>query len=114
MNNSIAILFEKSDPIVRDIYTKLLTELVKLGQIIEDPKKTSIHLKNKTGFAGIHPRKSYLILNVVSSNPIKSPRIMKQEQVSKSRFHNELKLEDLKDVDSEVITWLKEAYLLMS
>jgi hypothetical protein len=34
------------------------------------------------------------------------------ERVSANRFHNEMLLESPKDVDAEVIGWLKAAYAL--
>jgi hypothetical protein len=100
-------------PEVKELYQKLLSELKKFGEVIVEEKKTSIHLKNRAGFAGVHPRKNYFILNIVSSTAINSSRITKREQVSKSRFHNELRIEKPEDIDDEVLLWLKEAYELM-
>jgi uncharacterized protein DUF5655 len=45
-------------------------------------------------------------------HPIQSQRITKTEQVSKSRFHNEVKLASPSDVDEELLGWLKDAYRL--
>ncbi|MFA9288621.1 MAG: DUF5655 domain-containing protein [Weeksellaceae bacterium] len=98
---------------VKALYQQLLNDIDIFGNIIIEEKKTSIHLKNRAAFAGVHPRKSYLILNIVSSEPIVSPRIMKTEQVSKSRFHNELKIEKAEDIDDELIKWLHKAFDLM-
>jgi Domain of unknown function (DUF5655) len=74
--------------------------------------RTSIHLVRTVGFAGAHPRKSYLILNLRTDSVLESPRIFKSEQVSKNRFHNEVKLTSPHDVDEELLGWLKEAYAL--
>ena len=63
-------------------------------------------------FAGVHPRKSYLLLNLRTDHPIESQRITKTEQVSKSRFHNEMKLASPEGVDEELLGWLKDAYAL--
>ncbi len=101
-------------PVVKDLYNTLLAELKKFGNVVEDVKKTSIHLKNGKAFAGIHPRKNYFILNIVSSSPIKSPRIIKTEQVSKNRFHNELRVEKPADINVELLGWLKTAHELMA
>ncbi len=99
-------------PEVKKLFSDLQVKLKKFGPIIIEEKKTSFHIKNKSSFAGVHPRKNYFILNIVSSTPIKSPKLMKQEQVSKNRFHNEIKIEKIEDMSSEVINWLKNAYAL--
>ena len=101
-------------PEVKLLYTTLLNKLYEFGKVISEEKKTSIHLKNRAAFAGVHPRKDYFFLNIVSSAPIKSPRILKQEQVSKSRFHNEVRVEKMEDINRELLVWLKKAYILMA
>ena len=98
---------------VKDLYKILLGTIRKFGEVTVEEKKTSIHLKSGKGFAGVHPRKNYFILNIVSSSPIKSPRITKTEQVSKNRYHNELKIKKPFDINEELIAWLKTAYDLM-
>jgi hypothetical protein len=105
-------LFTRRDDVVRSIYDRLLEALHAIGPFQEEPKKTSIHLVHAVGFAGIHPRKSYLLLNLRTDHPIESQRITKTEQVSKSRFHNEVKLASPSDVDEELLGWLKDAYRL--
>jgi Domain of unknown function (DUF5655) len=105
-------LFTSKDEAVRSIYSSLLEALHTLGPFQEEPKKTSIHLVRTVGFAGVHPRKSYLILNLRTASPLENPRITKSEQVSKNRFHNEVKLISPSDIDEELLNWLKEAYAL--
>jgi hypothetical protein len=104
--------FEGRDPIVKTIYDRVLSESRKFGSVIEEPKKTSIHLVNKSAFAGVVTRKNALILNLKSAAPIKHKRISKTEQISAGRFHQEIKLTAPDEVDSLLVDWLKEAYLL--
>jgi hypothetical protein len=105
-------LFESRDPNVRAIYDELLKRLRKIGPVAIEPKKTSIHLVSGTAFAGVHPRKSNVLLNIKTATALKSPRVRKIEQPSKSRFHNELLLESPRDVDTQLMSWLTEAYKL--
>ncbi len=63
-------LFVGKDDVVRSIYQRLLEVLHSLGLFEEEAKKTSIHLVHGVGFAGAHPRKSYLILNLRTDAPI--------------------------------------------
>jgi sorbitol-specific phosphotransferase system component IIBC len=98
---------------VKALYEQLLEELNKFGKIVVEEKKASFHIKGSgAAFAGVHPRKTYFIINIVAAAAIKNPRIMEQEQVSAHRFHNRVKVEKAADIDKELLNWLKEAYLL--
>jgi hypothetical protein len=78
----------------------------------EDPKKTSIHLNHKTAFAGIRTQKKALLVNIKSAEAIKDARISKSEKLSASRYHQEIKLTSVEEVDSQLVGWLREAYLI--
>ena len=106
--------FVGKEATTRKIYDSLLTKSRKFGSVVEDPKKTSIHLNNKTAFAGIATRKSAIILTIKSDRRLSSPRIHKSEQTSASRFHHEIRLSSPADVDAELTRWLKAAYELSS
>ena len=58
----------------------------------------------------MHPRKSAVILNLRLARPLEGQRIVKSEQVSKSRYHNEVRLTSPDEVDAELAGWLREAY----
>lgn len=109
---SVDALFVGKDAVVPAIYHRLIEVLHALGPFREEPKKTSIHLVHTSGFAGIHPRKSFLYLNLRMDRPLQGERVAKSEQVSKNRYHNEVKVTAPDDVDGELIEWLKEAYAL--
>jgi hypothetical protein len=96
-------------PPVRAIYQRLLSTVKAIGPFTEDPKKTSIHLTRRSAFAGIATRKNALILTIKSATDIKSSRIFKREQASANRWHLEVRLENPKQVDAELKSWLKAA-----
>src|SRR5689334_25231119 len=94
------------DPTARKVYDAILAATAKFGAVKAEEKKTSVHLVAKTAFAGVHPRKGAVLLNIRSDTPIKSKRIRKLEQVSAKRFHNEMLIDSPDDLDAEVIRWL--------
>ena len=104
--------FADKDPIVRALYNKLLEILNGFGPIIEEPKKSSIHLVRKSALAGVETRKSYLLLNIKADHKLESPRIVKTDQPSANRFHHKVKIESQDDFDAELEIWLKEAFLI--
>jgi uncharacterized protein DUF5655 len=104
--------FVGKDPVVRAIYEQLKKSIKRFGPIVEEPKKTSIHIVNKTALAGVATRKGHIVLTIKSDRKLASPRIHKSEQTSASRFHHEVKLTSPADVDEELIGWLKAAFSL--
>jgi uncharacterized protein DUF5655 len=109
---SVQSHFEGKAPVIHQIYDQLLKTLKQLGPVIEEPKKTSIHLVNATALAGVATRSDYLILTIKSDHKLTSPRVHKMEQPSAKRFHSEIKLKSPIDIDAELIGWLKDAYAL--
>jgi hypothetical protein len=100
------------EQIVTDIYQKLIASLQKFGPLKIEPKKTSIHLGNRFGFAGVYTRKDYINLEVHLNYKLTDKRVVKVEQASANRFHHTIKLTQTKDIDKELLTWLKQAYEL--
>ena len=73
-------LFIGKDDVVRSLYDRLVEALHTVGPFQEEQKKTSLHLVQTVGFAGVHPRKSSLLLNVRTDHPIESNRSRKQNK----------------------------------
>src|SRR6201990_2023057 len=94
------------EKIVAKMYNKLIKDLQKFGSIKIEPKKTSIHLGNRFGFAGVYTRKDYINLEVHLNNKLTSKRVSKMEQASANRFHHTIKLTSPKDIDKELLGWL--------
>jgi hypothetical protein len=109
---SVKSHFEGKEASVRQTYDRLLKNARQFGPVIEEPKKTSIHLVNRTAFAGVATRKSAIVLTIKSDRKLSSPRIHKSERTSANRFHHEVKLVSPVEVDAELVKWLKDAYAL--
>lgn len=102
------------------VYSAIVSRLRKqvgAGKAVEDPKKTCVHItagKGGTAYAGLHPRKGAVLLNMRLDQPLSSSRIRKVEQVSRNRYHCEMVLAAVGEVDDEVLAWLTEAWKLAS
>jgi hypothetical protein len=113
MSKTDEALFAQAGPAALAVYKALIKALKPLGRVGVEVKKTSVHLAGaKSAFAGAHPRKTGVLLNIRSRAKIASPRIRKVEQVSANRFHNELLLSAPSDIDAELLVWLRGAYEL--
>lgn len=107
-------VFARSEPRVRTVVRSLIDRAQALPGVVVDPKGTCLHLNHRTAFAGLHPRRDALLLNVRSRAPIGSPRIRKIERVSANRFHNELLVDSVEAIDGELMQWIAEAHALAS
>ncbi len=99
-------------PVVAEVYDALVKGVRKFGPRTEEPKKTSVHLVRRTAFAGFNPTKSTVSITIRLSHDIESPRIAKREQASANRWHLDLKIASPREVDAELLGWLREAYEL--
>jgi hypothetical protein len=105
-------VFARSEPHVRTLVVALIERALALSGVSVDPKETCIHLNRRVAFAGLHPRKSALFLNLRTSAPIESPRIRRHERASANRYHNEMLLESADAIDQELMDWIAEAHAL--
>lgn len=112
MSKDVRPHFDGKDPLVKKIYDRLIEACCTFGPVKVESKQTSIHLVNRSAFAGVHTRNNYLNLEVVLSKSLLSTRVDKIDQVSANRYHHRFKLVSVKDVDKELKSWLREAYKL--
>lgn len=112
MTGEVQAILSRADPAVRDTYAAILSAVQGFGPVAVELKKASVHLVAGSAFAGIHPQIKKLRLNIRLARKLQQSRIRKAEQVSASRFHNEMDLASTTEVDGEVIEWLSEAYEL--
>jgi hypothetical protein len=110
--HSVVDHFDGREPVVAAIYAAILKAALKLGPVLEEPKKTSIHLVRDTAFAGVATRKNALLLTLKSTRDFDSPRIVKRERPSAKRWYLYVRLESPRDVDAELRRWLAASYEL--
>lgn len=94
---------------LRPIHDKLLPALKKLGDFEEAPKKTYVSYRRKKQFAMIGPATNTRVevgLNVKGLP--KHPRLI--DQGAGKMCNYVVKLTDAKEVDAELIGWIKAAY----
>ncbi|AIE86927.1 DUF5655 domain-containing protein [Fimbriimonas ginsengisoli] len=106
----IPSLFE-GRPKASEIYGSLVPVLNALGAHSVEEKKSSLHVvAGRAAFLGVHPRKDGLRLNLVLARQLAGPRVAKAEQVSAKRYHNEVDIKDVGEIDEELRAWISEAY----
>lgn len=107
MNESVVT---NASPAAQELYRDLIRAIRTLGPFEEELKKTSVHLSRASAFAGVQFRRQYLLVTIKSGTPIKCQRVSKSEQVSKNRWHSEVRVSSDTDIDSQLLAWLRAAY----
>lgn len=108
--HSVEQHFAQKEPTVRATYDALLQVARRFGDVVEEPKKTSIHLVAHSAFAGVATRRKKLVLTIKSAVAIEHRRVVKCEKLSANRWHFDVHLESPHDVDTTLAAWLRSAY----
>jgi hypothetical protein len=93
-----------------EIYQRIRAYSETLGPVVEEVKKTCIHLVNGSAFVGIHPRKRGVLMTLRTRTQINSPRVRKQLQASANRWYSDVLIESGDEIDDELCAWISEAY----
>ena len=95
-----------------ELYTELLSLLKTIGKFETEQKKESVHIVRGRAFVGVHPKKSYLGVNIVLEKGKTSLKADKIEQVSSHRFHHFFKITSKRQMNRSFVRLLHEAYHL--
>ena len=109
---AIERVFARSEPEVRALVRTVVERALALPGTAVDPKGTCLHLNHRVAFAGLHPRKTALFLNLRTAAPIESPRVRRLERASANRFHNEMLIASAGEIDDELLGWIAGAHAL--
>jgi len=104
----------RADPALQRVYARLLKAVQALGRVVEERGERSVLLRSRGGFLGVHPKRDCLDLQIVTDHVIRAARVMKVDPVSARRFHVHVRIASQKEVDAELMGWLREAYDLMA
>lgn len=104
-------LLVNKEKTVSELLETILSILEQFGPFQIEVKKTSLHLVKEKAFLGIHPKKKWLDINIVSNQAIDHSLITKNEHISKNRWHNNLRLSSVEEVDDTLKKLLQAAYL---
>lgn len=106
---SINKVFEKY-PEIFPLFNKLKNKVLEFGEIKIYPVKNAVMFAVHSTFLAVKPHKNYIALEFTSKKNYTEFPIEKSVRISKSRFAHFLKIDSRKNIDIQLINWLKEAY----
>ena len=109
---SVEDFLNAATPKATELYNRF-TELVQTyGQVSIVPTQTRIDFRVRTILASVEFREDSLLVLLVLSERLESPRIIRVDTYTQSSFANYLYIRTLDDYDAEFSAWLQEAYNL--
>lgn len=109
--NSLVDAQYKGKENLKPIYDKLVKEILKFGKDVElAPKKAYVSLRRKKQFGLIQPSTKTRVDIGVNLKGVDPSGVAEKAGSWNAMVTHRIRLEDSKDVNKEVIKWLKEAY----
>jgi hypothetical protein len=109
--HTVRQFFEGKSAKVKALYRAYVKFARQLGPFIIDPAKTRISFQGRVRFAGVSgTTKDSLIIGFWLKRRVESPRFMKVDVYPRNDHVYKLRLSDVKELDAELLGWLREAY----
>jgi hypothetical protein len=94
---------------MRPIHEKLMKEIGKFGEFEIAPKKGYVSLRRKKQFVMIGPKTNTRFeVGINAKDLTENPRLLEQPKGSMCNYI--VNVTDAKEVDSELVSWIKSAY----
>ena len=105
---------KNKSPQVIATFDKLMRELDKFGEINLNPVKTSVQVKAGATFLSIKPKKEYTEIEFQLGEEVDRLPIYKNIRISKNRVLHFAILKSPKEVNIQLVNWLKKSYELVN
>ena len=96
--------------VVKEIYDRMMARVSKFGNVIVSPARHAILVTSASTFLAVKPKKEWLDIEFILGRIVTDFPINKTVRTNKTRVAHFVRLESPKDVDKQLIGWLKEAY----
>jgi hypothetical protein len=103
-------LFQGKSQAGQDRYQALCDQINRRGPLQERIKAISVSFENRKRFASALIRDRSIKLILRTNHKITSPRIRNTEQVAANSFDHTVLISSPRDIDTELMEWLGEAY----
>lgn len=95
----------------RPVYDKLITDIIKFGNDVEiSPKNSYVSLRRKKQFAMLQPATKLRFEIGINLKGQESSGKLEEVEAKNSMCSHKIFITDIKDIDDEVLNWLKTAY----
>ncbi|MBL7159499.1 hypothetical protein ISS85_03415 [Candidatus Microgenomates bacterium] len=105
--------FEGKEQIVKQLYSEIIKKVKKeIGPFRFDSVSCCIRLVKNFAFAAVIPMKDKIRVGFTLKYLLKNSRVFKHAQISANRHNYRVEIKSKKEIDEELMNWLKQAYSL--
>ena len=108
---SVEQVFEKYPAEIYSLFEIVVNVVKTFGQLNINPVKNGVMISVHSTFLALKPHSTYLALEFAGGIPHDEFPVEKCIRVSKNEYAHMLRIEKPDEIDQQLITWLKEAYL---
>ena len=95
---------------MRPLFDHLLARVQGIGTCEVVALRCCIHLFGRTDFLAVLPRKDHLELHFALGRKLAHPRVGRTSRMSGTSYLHSVNIGAQRDVDDELLGWLREAY----
>jgi hypothetical protein len=106
---TVAQLLDGKPPEIVELYDQFAQQVLRCGEVVVAPTKTTVLFKVRTVFATVGVTKNWLDVVFVLGRRLKNRRIKKAQEEYPGIVHR-LRVERIEDLDEELAGWLEEAH----
>ncbi len=105
--------FKGKEGIARPLYNKLKAKIKKeIGPLKVESLPCCIHFVSNYTFAAVYALRKKIRIHFTLDHKVESSKIDKWSRASTNRYLYSIDIENEKQIDKELISWLKQAYNL--
>ncbi len=105
-------IFINKPRFVKELYNEILRRSASFGDIKIDTTLSCLYLVGKYRFLAVKPQNQGLIIEFALDRNEDIFPVIKTVRISKNQFVHRVKLDSLEDLNSQIMSGIKEAYFL--
>lgn len=105
-------IFQNKNSQLKKIYDTLKKEVLKFGKVSISPVKSVVLFKTRSTFLAVKPRKESIEMEFILERALNEFPVHKTFQYTKKKVVHFVLLDDVNQIDSQILNWLKESYQL--
>ena len=105
------MVFERFPVEIYSLFEIILKKVEKFGDMKINAVKNGVMFSVNSTFLALKPHKTYLAVEFASNRLHDEFPIEKYVKISKTEYAHILRIESTNEIDNQLITWIKEAYI---